>query len=377
MKQQNTPKNDSSSQGLRDKHILFSAIPTFTEYPPPIEILVYIEPTSIASNRQTIVANFFRKIVRRLVADSCIGNRFIDKNNIIQIKFYSNLIIGNTTILRSIDMPWVGNQSFAAFEQLLVDDYINNMISMEKMMNRTDSQPIHTNCNHDPELDSIMKNFILNGTDPDDGTDVRKRILVFTNVVYDCLSTQKMCDEPNDLSISDYLEKYQDNTIDYVYFNNDKFRQSFTADQLFLFLSPAFPSNQSSQNHLYFINSIDDIDSSFDDISFCLDTMQPKSLIKSRKYSKPINQTNENFWMFSSIAIIVFLMAIAIIVFILLCKHYRAKAIRKEFIRQIQINTYHQFDYIQTLWKVELENVQIDYDNIIGKGAQSIVYGGM
>ena len=54
----------------------------------------------------------------------------------------------------------------------------------------------------------------------------------------------------------------------------------------------------------------------------------------------------------------------------------KRKAKTMAFIEQVKINDKHQFDHIQTLWKVADENVVVDYNWRIGKGTQSIVYIG-
>ena len=55
-------------------------------------------------------------------------------------------------------------------------------------------------------------------------------------------------------------------------------------------------------------------------------------------------------------------------------KRFRADAIRKEFIRQIAINDRHRVRLYSNVMESGGENVEIDYANLIGKGAQSIVY---
>lgn len=266
----------------------------------------------------------------------------------------------------------------SAIEYALVDDQINSWLATgetEPMIssNFSDQRPHSTDC-HDDKFRNLVQEFLMfaNPFVAPYGS----RTLVFTNVVFDCLSYYE---ELGQHLYGYYLETYPKLATDYVYFNNDEFRDTFTVEDLYRSLSPVFPAINSSQSHLYFVDSIDDIDNAFDDISFCADSLRSKSLTQSQKCSsKQIENLLPSFLIYyitSSIAFVLILVTmIAFIVYIRKC--FRAYAIRKEFIRQIAINNQHRFDYIQTLWKVEENNVDVDYANLIGKGSQSIVYRG-
>ena len=214
------------------------------------------------------------------------------------------------------------------------------------------------------------------------------RILLFTNVVFDCLSTELTYCGPDchGNTIHDQLSNYTQykQQFDYIYFNDDEFRDQFTADDLYRSLSAVFPQSNSSQNHLYFANSLDDIDDQLDDstISYCVDRMRSRSLIETKKCDISFD---ENPPLDESVFILYYLIGSMVIIGVIMCsiafficirRHYRAVDKRNEFIRQIAINDRHQFDYIQTLWKVGEQNIEIDYANQIGKGTQSIVYCG-
>ena len=192
------------------------------------------------------------------------------------------------------------------------------------------------------------------------------------------------CGDDCHLTMADLLSQHTNHAFDYVYFNNDEFRHTFTAEDLHRSLSAAFPHSNSSQNHLYFVDSLDDVNDRLDDttISYCADRLRSHSLIQSQKCEQIENALSDGrqsklilLSIICSIAIIV-LIVTAIVISMCIRRHYIAARIRKEFIRQIAINERHQFDYIQKLWKVTEKNVEIDYANQIGKGVQSIVYYG-
>jgi hypothetical protein len=128
------------------------------------------------------------------------------------------------------------------------------------------------------------------------------------------------------------------------------------------------------------VQSIDDLNNALNQISFCSDQLASSAIIESKKVK--LNQANNNDLSSVTIRIIIpvvasILLLIAFTVFVIrLRNRIKAKEKRMNFIRQVNINDRHSFDYIQTLWKVPESNVDIDNNCIIGKGVQSMVYKG-
>ena len=181
-------------------------------------------------------------------------------------------------------------------------------------------------------------------------------------------------------TMSDYLANAPNTAIDYVYFNNEEFEGHFSEDNLYRSLSPALVQTKQSASHLYFVNSIHELNRAFDDVAFCADQLRSTSLVATQQCDE-LAKNRDNlseiitFSIIASLTIILFL-AVTVVAFVFLKRYLKANEIRAEFIRQIKINDCHQFDHIQTLWKVPENNVEIEYDSLIGKGAQSFVYNG-
>jgi hypothetical protein len=173
----------------------------------------------------------------------------------------------------------------------------------------------------------------------------------------------------------------QNVTFDYVYFNNDEFNTTFTLHDLHQSLLPAFWRSNSSGSHLYFVNSINNLNKDANIVAFCADKLPSALLVEAQKCiklaeNKPDSSAIVTFSIVTSLAFVLTI-AIACGLLVLFHKYIEAKRIRSEFMRQIRINDHHEFDYIQTLWRVSERSVEIDYGNIIGKGMQSIVYRGL
>jgi hypothetical protein len=184
----------------------------------------------------------------------------------------------------------------------------------------------------------------------------------------------------DNIPLSQYLFTHRDTVIEYVYFNDRQYEQKFTNEQFHQSLSDGFPPSTNSSNHFYYVQSIDDLNNAFDQISFCSDQLASSAIIDSKIIQ--LNQANNNGLSIVTIriiitAIVVILLLIAFTAFVIqLRNRIKAKEKRMNFIRQVNINDRHSFDYIQTLWKVPESNVDIDNNCIIGKGVQSIVYKG-
>ena len=59
---------------------------------------------------------------------------------------------------------------------------------------------------------------------------------------------------------------------------------------LYRTLSPAFVQSKQSSSHLYFVNSINELNNAFDDVSFCADRIQSSSLIETSKCCESTNK---------------------------------------------------------------------------------------
>jgi hypothetical protein len=184
----------------------------------------------------------------------------------------------------------------------------------------------------------------------------------------------------DNIRLSDYLFAHRDTVIDYLYVNNRQYEQKFTNEQFHQSLSAAFPSSANSSNHFYYVQSINDLNNALNQISFCTDQLASLTIIDSKK----IQLNKEKDYGLSIVTIRIIITAVVVILLLIvftafvirLRNRIKAKQKRMNFIRQVNINDRHGFNYIQTLWKVPESNVDIDNNCIIGKGVQSMVYKG-
>jgi len=272
-------------------------------------------------------------------------------------------------------MPWIDRQSIDAYAQMVVDDIVVDM-----MIDNPDKPPHHPSndtANRLPIYEVCNDDFIANLYNTLQLKNAKKKRLLFlSNVVYSCL-TAFMFDNT---SLNNYLFNHRDTAIEYVYFNDRQYEQKFTNEQFYQSLSAAFPPLANSSNHFYYVQSINDLNNAFDQISFCSDQLASLTIIESKKVK--LNQAKDYDLSTVTIriiitAVVVIVLLIAFTVFVIrLRNRIKAKQKRMNFIRQVNINDRHSFDYIQTLWKVPESNVDIDNNCVIGKGVQSIVYKG-
>lgn len=290
------------------------------------------------------------------------------------LRFYLTMLLSINPNLFYYRMPWMGQRAVTAtaarsFVDWLITEFLN--IPPAAPTNLTAQLP------HLPQCDDTVSSVI---DELGDTRATERRFIIVTNVVYECLASRIVVDG---LTMSEYLEQTPTASIDYVYFNDGTFNETFSAGDLHRSLVQAFVASNRSSSHLYFVPSLDQLNAAFDQISFCADRLKSTTLVDSRIFVSKHNNDNGDdeiliFWSVSTLALVICLLA-AIALIVCLQKQLKSNKLRREFVRQIKINEYHQFDYIQNiqkLWRVNEENVEIDYDRLIGRGAQSVVYSG-
>jgi hypothetical protein len=339
-------------------------------------LLIALTPTD--PEYYDVIVNFVRQLTNRLSSNYCTdslnSSTTRDILNDYFLLFNYNIFANDDTVYH-IRMPWIDRQSIDAYAQMVVDNIVFLML-----IDNPDSAP------HHPSNDTADRLPIYEVCNDDFIANLRhtlrynyakkKRLLFLSNVVYNCLTTAVLENVP----LSYYLFNHRDTVIEYVYFNDRKHEQNFTNEQFHQSLSAAFPSSTNSSNHFYYVQSINDINKAFDQISFCSDQLASLQIIESKKIQ--LNQVNNNDLSIVTIriiiaAVVVILLFIVFTAFVIrLRNRIKAKEKRINFIRQVNINDRHGFNYIQTLWKVPESNVDIDNNCVIGKGVQSTVYKG-
>jgi hypothetical protein len=346
---------------------------------------LFIALAPIDADLQTILFNLVARLASRLATSNhcTIGLNLTETSRDILNDYfiffaYAPLSI-NFEYIDHVRLPWIDRRSIAAYIEMILGEkfeLVTDNPSMAQSNETTSRLPIYGSCD-DYFIENIHR--VIERNSPN-----FTRIIILSNVVYECLTVYQST-YLNNLPLSDYLAIHTNTSIDYVYFNNRTFENTFTKEQLYRSLLTAFPTSQRSANHIYFVKSILDLDSAWNQIAFCADQIATTAIVGSKKTEFDGKDNNkeerDNSATFRTILIGIAagiaLLFFALITFLF---YFRKQIVERrkhrEFVRQVKLNEKHQFEYIKKMWKVPEENVDIDYETIIGKGVQSIVYKG-
>ncbi len=248
-----------------------------------------------------VIANFVRQLTNRLSSNYCTdGLNATTTHDILNDYFlvFVYEMFANDNEVYHIRMPWIDRQSIDAYTQMVVDDIVVNF-----MIDDPDYPPHHPSndtANRLPIYEVCNDNFLANLYHTLQFTRAHKKRLIFlSNVVYTCLTGLMFDNTP----LNDYLFTHRDTVIEYVYFNNRQYEQKFTNEQFYQSISAAFPPSKNSSNHFYYVQSINDLNNAFDQISFCSDQLISSAIIGTKKII--LNEANSNHLAIVTIRIII------------------------------------------------------------------------